>query len=315
MRDVQDDEGHHRVDMHHRRHDARVQHIGLDKVDDDDHEHGPQAQLDAAAVDGHEHDGHRGDEHAEHRDEPAEEDQLAEQGRRLHSENLKADSRQHGIERGNEELGAEIAAHHLGEEHDAVGRFMVGLGKAREAELAHPLRKAGQVQHDEEAEQHGDEEPAEIMQALLKGGAGEVPAVHHGGFRRDDIFGLCKQGRYHLVAAEVGVHPCADGLHAVRELFGEADGFGQKARRHERKERRDQRKEQHIDYHHDDAAAPAEAAAERMGDARRDKAHDIGDEHQPEHIPEKIEQGREHQPDEIHAVDADEIGNTEHFPT
>jgi hypothetical protein len=50
-----------------------------------------------------------------------------------------------------------------------------------------------------------------------------------------------------------------------------------------------------------------------MSDARSDEAHDIGDEDQPEHIAEKIEEGRKYHPDEIDAVDAHEIGNTEHL--
>ena len=79
--------------------------------------------------------------------------------------------------------------------------------------------------HDEEAEQHGYEEPAEIVQAFFQSGTGDVPAVEDGRFRRDYGLRLGEERGYELIAAEVGVYPCAYGLYAVRYLLGECYGF------------------------------------------------------------------------------------------
>ena len=149
------------------------------------------------------------------------------------------------------------------------------------------------------------------MQAFFQGGSGYVPAVQHSRFRRDKGLRPGEERSYEFIAAEVGVYPCAYGLHAVRYLFGEGYGFAQEAGRHEDEECRYRRKEDGVDGDDDEAAVPAEAAAQGVRDAGSDEAHDIGDEEQAEHVPEKVQEGGEYHPYEIDAVDAHEVGNTE----
>ena len=149
------------------------------------------------------------------------------------------------------------------------------------------------------------------MQALFQRGSGYAPAVEHSRFRRDYGLRLSEERSYELIAAEVGVYPCANGLYAVGDLFGEGYGFAQQARRHEDEEGRYQSEEYDIDRDDDETAVPAEAAAQGVRDAGSDEAHDIGDEEQSEHVPEKVQEGGEYHPYEINAVDAYEVGNTE----
>ena len=272
----------------------------------------PQACLYAAAVDRHQYDGHGGYEHAEYGDQPAQKDQGAQQHRRLDVQKVEAYGGQRRVHRRNDELGAEVLAHHAGEHGYAAARRLVGLGKAGVAQAAHAAHQLGQVQHDEEAEQHRQEEPAAVMQPFLESRPGYAPGAHDSPLRLQHPLQVLDDRRHHLVAAKADVHPVPYGLQGRGYLLGKADSLAEEPRRDEAQEGRHAEREHKEHGHDQDLAVDAEAPPERPRDAVHQEAHDEGHEHQAEYRPEHIEQKREREPDQCRAVHAYEFGDAEH---
>jgi len=93
-------------------HDAGVEHVGLDGVHDDDHDDGPQGMARPGGVDGHEHDGRRGDERAEHRMRPQKKTTVESSTMGLMPRRKHPESGQGRVDRGDHHLGPKSPCRH-----------------------------------------------------------------------------------------------------------------------------------------------------------------------------------------------------------
>jgi len=230
MAHIEDHQCNHRADLEHGGHDAGIEDIGLDGMHDDDHDDGPQCMPRAGGIDGHEHDGRRGNKRAEHRDQTAEKDHGGKQRNRLDAEHEQAQRGHDRIERGDEHLGSKPHPHHHGETHHAAGRHVVNGVQPRSAKRNGPGPQSGQVEHDKKTKKRAQQKGGNVRGNLGEGGDDQSKKRFgldaDQGLQREIVLYL-GDGRGH-VRHDPGplIEPAPHGFQGLGELFEEGRGFG-----------------------------------------------------------------------------------------